>query len=151
LQTNSEAFQGTTDKQLAYALLRSILGMNIAVHGLSRIYTGVKPFAAAMVPLFAKTPLPPASVYFYAASLPFVEAVIGLFVLFGFASRYAYIAGGLVILSLTFGSTLRQDWEASGLQLIYALLYAILLATREYNKFSIDGWLTAIREQRTLS
>ena len=35
--------QRTTDKQLAYALLRLILGMNIAVHGLSRIYTGVKP------------------------------------------------------------------------------------------------------------
>jgi thiosulfate dehydrogenase [quinone] large subunit len=133
--------QHTTDKQLAYALLRLILGMNIAVHGLSRIYTGVKSFAEGMVPLFAKTPLPPASVYFYAASLPFAEAIIGLFVLFGVASRYAYVAGGLVILSLTFGSTLRQDWESAGLQLIYALLYAILLATREYNKFSLDTWL----------
>jgi thiosulfate dehydrogenase (quinone) large subunit len=133
--------QRTADKQLAYALLRLILGLNIAVHGLSRIYTGVKPFAEGMVPLFAKTPLPPASVYFYAASLPFAEAIIGLFVLFGVASRYAYVAGSLVILSLTFGSTLRQDWESAGLQLIYALLYAILLATREYNKFSLDTWL----------
>jgi thiosulfate dehydrogenase (quinone) large subunit len=141
--------QHTTDKQLAYALLRLILGMNIAVHGLSRIYTGVKPFAEGMVPLFAKTPLPPASVYFYAASLPFAEAIIGLFVLFGVASRYAYVAGSLVILSLTFGSTLRQDWESAGLQLIYALLYAILLATREYNKFSVDTWMTTIREKGT--
>jgi thiosulfate dehydrogenase [quinone] large subunit len=141
--------QHTTDKQLAYALLRLILGMNIAVHGLSRIYTGVKPFAEGMVPLFAKTPLPPASVYFYAASLPFAEAIIGLFVLFGVASRYAYVAGSLVILSLTFGSTLRQDWESAGLQLIYALLYAILLATREYNKFSIDARMTTIREKGT--
>jgi thiosulfate dehydrogenase (quinone) large subunit len=141
--------QHTTDKQLAYALLRLILGMNIAVHGLSRIYTGVKPFAEGMVPLFAKTPLPPASVYFYAASLPFAEAIIGLFVLFGVASRYAYVAGSLVILSLTFGSTLRQDWESAGLQLIYALLYAILLATREYNKFSVDAWMTTIREKGT--
>jgi thiosulfate dehydrogenase [quinone] large subunit len=141
--------QHTTDKQLAYALLRLILGMNIAVHGLSRIYTGVKPFAGGMVPLFAKTPLPPASVYFYAASLPFAEAIIGLFVLFGVASRYAYVAGSLLILSLTFGSTLRQDWESAGLQLIYALLYAILLATREYNKFSIDAWRTIIREKGT--
>jgi thiosulfate dehydrogenase (quinone) large subunit len=139
----------TTDKQLAYALLRLILGMNIAVHGLSRIYTGVKPFAEGMVPLFAKTPLPPTSVYFYAASLPFAEAIIGLFVLFGVASRYAYVAGSLLILSLTFGSTLRQDWESAGLQLIYALLYAILLATREYNRFSIDGWKAAIKEKGT--
>jgi len=143
--------QRTTDKQLAYALLRLILGTNIAVHGLSRIYTGVKPFAEGMVPLFAKTPLPPASVYFYAASIPFAEAIIGLFVLVGVASRYAYIVGSLEILSLTFGATLRQDWESAGLQLIYALLYAILLATREYNKFSIDAWITAIRQKRTLA
>jgi thiosulfate dehydrogenase (quinone) large subunit len=88
-------------------------------------------------------------VYFYAASLPFAEAIIGLFVLFGVASRYAYVAGSLVILSLTFGSTLRQDWESAGLQLIYALLYAILLATREYNKFSVDAWMTTIREKGT--
>jgi thiosulfate dehydrogenase (quinone) large subunit len=143
--------QRTTDKQLAYALLRLILGMNIAVHGLSRIYTGVKPFAEGVVTLFAKTPLPPASVYFYAASLPFAEAIIGLFVLFGVASRYAYLAGGLLILSLTFGSTLRQDWESAGLQLIYALLYAILLAARDYNKFSVDGWMTAMREKGNLA
>ena len=103
------------------------------------------------VTLFAKTPLPPASVYFYAASLPFAEAIIGLFVLFGVASRYAYLAGGLLILSLTFGSTLRQDWESAGLQLIYALLYAILLATRDYNKFSVDGWMTAMREKGNLA
>ena len=133
--------QRTTDKQLAYALLRLILGMNIAFHGLSRIYTGVKPFAEGVVPLFAKTPLPPASVYFYAVSLPFAEAIFGLFMLFGLASRYAYVAGGLLMLSLTFGSSLRQDWASAGLQLIYALLYAILLATREYNKFSLDAWL----------
>jgi thiosulfate dehydrogenase [quinone] large subunit len=133
--------QRTTDKQLAYALLRLILGMNIAVHGLSRIYTGVKPFAEGVVPLFAKTPLPPASVYFYAVSLPFAEAIFGLLMLFGLASRYAYVAGGLLMLSLTFGSSLRQDWASAGLQLIYALLYAILLATREYNKFSLDAWL----------
>ncbi len=133
--------QRTTDKQLAYALLRLILGMNIALHGLSRIYTGVKPFAEGVVPLFTKTPLPPASVYFYAVSLPFAEAIVGLFALFGLASRYAYVAGGLLMLSLTFGSSLRQDWASAGLQLIYALLYSILLATREYNKFSLDAWL----------
>jgi len=71
----------------------------------------------------------------------FAEAIIGLFALLGLASRYAYVAGALLILSLTFGSTLRQDWASAGLQLVYALLYAILLATREYNKFSLDAWL----------
>ena len=133
------------DKQLAYGLLRLVLGTNIMIHGVSRMYMGVKDFAQALVPLFAKTPLPPGAVYAYASALPVVEAIIGLCVLFGFESRYAYVLGLLLIASLTFGAALRQDWDSAGLQLIYALLYAILLASREYNLLSVDGWLAVLR------
>ena len=136
----------TADLRLAYGLLRLILGVNIAVHGVSRINMGVRLFAQGLVPLFAKTPLPPGTVYAYASVLPFAEAAIGFFVLVGLESRYAYVLGLLLILSLTFGATLRQDWESAGLQLIYALTYAALLAFREYNSFSVDGWMAAIRQ-----
>jgi thiosulfate dehydrogenase [quinone] large subunit len=140
----------TMDRQLAYGLLRLILGMNILIHGVSRLYMGVKNFAQTLVPLFVKTPLPPGAVYAYASALPFVEAMIGLCVLLGFGSRYAYVCGLLLIASLTFGAALRQDWDSAGLQLIYALLYAILLAGREYNAFSIDGWLAALQGRGNL-
>ena len=135
-----------TDLRLAYGLLRVILGVNIAVHGVSRINMGVRSFAQGLVPLFAKTPLRPGAVYAYAAALPFAEAAVGFFVLLGIESRFAYVLGLLLILSLTFGATLRQDWESAGLQLIYALTYAVLLALRGYNSFSVDGWLAAIRQ-----
>ena len=134
----------TMDRQLAYGLLRLILGTNILIHGVSRLYMGVEAFARALVPLFAKTPLPPSVVYAYASALPVAEAILGLCVLFGVGSRYAYVGGLLLIASLTFGAALRQDWDSAGLQLIYALLYAILLASREYNVFSIDGWMAAL-------
>jgi thiosulfate dehydrogenase [quinone] large subunit len=130
----------TTDFRLAYGLLRMILGTNIAVHGLSRLIAGVKPFAQGLLPLFANTHLPPRAVYAYGIALPFAETAIGLCVLLGFESRYAFVWGLLLILSLTLGATFRQDWESAGLQLIYALAYALLLACREYNTFSIDGW-----------
>jgi len=135
-----------TDIRLAYGLVRLILGMNIAVHGASRLAMGVRSFAQTLVPLYANTPLPAAAVYAYAVALPFAEAAIGFCVLFGIESRYAYVLGLLLILSLTFGATLRQDWESAGLQLIYALLYALLLAQREYNSFSVDAWWAAIRQ-----
>ena len=140
----------TMDRQLAYGLLRLILGMNILIHGVSRLYMGVKDFAQALVPLFAKTPLPPGAVYAYASALPIVETLIGLCVLFGFGSRYAYVFGLLLIASLTFGDALRQDWDSAGLQLIYALLYAILLASREYNVISVDGWLAPLQGRGNL-
>ncbi len=140
----------TMDRQLAYGLLRLILGMNILIHGVSRLYMGVKNFAQTLVPLFAKTPLPPGAVYAYASALPIVETLIGLCVLFGFGSRYAYVFGLMLIASLTFGAALRQDWDSAGLQLIYALLYAILLASREYNVISVDGWLAPLQGRGNL-
>ena len=129
----------TTDRNLAYLLLRVFLGINIAVHGASRIYSGVAGFANELVSQFAKTPLPSRMVYLFGVSLPFAEAVIGVLIFLGLWSRLAYCAGFLLIIALTFGSTLRQDWTAAGWQLLYAFAYAALLALREHNRYSVDG------------
>jgi thiosulfate dehydrogenase [quinone] large subunit len=76
---------------------------------------------------------------FFGLVLPWVEATLGLLLLLGLATRFALIAASLTILALTFGSTLRQDWESAGLQLIYAAIYAALLAFRRDNAYSLDG------------
>ena len=55
---------------------------------------------------------------------------------FGHANAFA--SGALLIFVLTFGSTLRQDWEASGRQLTYALMFSALLAFRQWNTLSCD-------------
>ena len=58
--------------------------------------------------------------------------------LLGLFRRSAYVLGLLLIASLTFGSTLKQDWTPASEQLIYALLYAVLLATRLQDKYCLD-------------
>ena len=131
--------QKTTDRNLAYLFLRIFFGINIAVHGASRIYGGVPGFATEMVSQFAKTPLPSRMVYFFGVSLPFAEAVIGVLICIGLWGRLAYCAGFLLLIALTFGSTLRQDWTAAGWQLLYAFAYAALLVFREHNVYSVDG------------
>jgi thiosulfate dehydrogenase (quinone) large subunit len=128
----------TIDRNLAYLFLRLFLGINIAVHGASRIYSGVAGFATELVSQFAKTPLPSWMTHAFGVSLPFGEAAIGVLILLGLCSRLAYCAGSLLMIALTFGSTLRQDWTAAGWQLLYALTYAALLAFREYNRYSVD-------------
>lgn len=87
------------------------------------------------------TPLPLWSVQLFALCLPWAEALVGLAVLFGVATRLALVVGVLELVLLTFGSTLRQDWDAAGIQLSYALVYAVLLAALEYNVYSIDARL----------
>ena len=136
------------DRALGYLLLRAGLGLNIFIHGATRLLAGPHKFAATLVPMFANTPLPAPSVVAFAYALPWLEAVIGLFVLFGIVTRNALLAGGLLMLALTFGSTLRQDWESAGLQLTYLLIYSALLAFRSHNTMSIDGLLS--REHRSM-
>ena len=128
----------TRDYSTAYALLRITLGVNIAMHGISRILAGVGAFAAGLEKQFAATPLPHFAVAAFAHALPWAEAIIGLLVLFGLATRFALIAGALLIVVLTFGTNLHQDWQVAGLQLIYAIAYALLIAFHRFNAFSLD-------------
>jgi thiosulfate dehydrogenase [quinone] large subunit len=77
----------------------------------------------------------------FALILPCAESVVGLLVLIGVRTRLTLVAGSLLILTLSFGATLNQDWESAGLQLIYAAVYASLLAFRHQNTLSIDALL----------
>ncbi len=126
------------DLPLAYALLRITLGVNIALHGISRIVAGPALFAASLTKQFANTPLPHFAVQGFGYALPWFEALVGLLILFGALTRVALIAGALLIVLLTFGSTLHQDWDIAGLQLIYAAVYFVLIALHQYNSFSVD-------------
>jgi len=130
------------DLSLGYALLRSTLGINIALHGISRIVAGPASFVSSLAKQFERTVLPHFAVQGFGYALPWLEALIGLLILFGALTRVALIVGALLIILLTFGSTLHQDWDIAGLQLIYALVYFVLIGLRQYNSLSIDGLLT---------
>lgn len=137
-----DADAGASDYSLAYALLRAFLGVNIAMHGISRILMGTGIFAAGIEKQFAATVLPHFAVAAFGHLLPWAEASIGLLILFGLATRFALVAGALLMVVLTFGSTLHQDWQIAGLQLIYAVAYALLIAFQKHNAFSLDGLLS---------
>jgi thiosulfate dehydrogenase (quinone) large subunit len=129
------------DAALGYLWLRATIGTNIFTHGLSRILAGPSHFADALVPAFQHAPLPAGLVRLFALALPWAESIVGMLVLLGIRTRFALVAGSLLILTLTFGATLNQDWESAGLQLIYATVYASLLAFRHYNTLSVDELL----------
>jgi thiosulfate dehydrogenase (quinone) large subunit len=132
--------QELEDRRIAYALLRAFLGVNIAIHGLSRLWAGPAVFQSKIEAQFAHAPLPHAAVAAFALLLPWAEAILGLLVLVGAATRLALIGGALLMIVLTFGSGLLQDWSAAGIQLTYAIAYALLLFLRTYNGWSIDAW-----------
>lgn len=78
-------------------------------------------FSASLEKMFHATVLPHILVRTFGYTLPWIEGTVGLLVLLGLLTRYALIGGALVILMLTFGSTLVQDWNAAGQT--YALVF----------------------------
>lgn len=135
--------RATSDAVLAYGLLRLIFGINIMLHGVTRLLAPHGAFLAYLTHYFEKTPLMPAWMLPpFAVVLPWAEAIFGALVLVGFASRIAMIGGALTLAALAFGTNLAQDWNIAGLQLIYAAIYYILLTKREeLNRLSIDGMM----------
>jgi thiosulfate dehydrogenase (quinone) large subunit len=129
----------SSDQRLAYALLRIVTGLNLMMHGVSRMMAGTDKFAAHLAGQFAHSSLPAWSVWGFGTVLPAIEALIGLLLLLGLRTRAALVAGSLLIMVLTFGSALVQDWAAAGLQLTYALVYSALLFLLRYNSWSLDA------------
>lgn len=124
----------------AHFVLRVVLGVNLAMHGVSRLFSGVGAFAESLVTGFAETPLPAGMVRAFGYALPPIELVIGLAILLGVALRGTLIASGMLMAMLTFGSCLRQDWSAAGSQLVYALVLYVLLLRLHDDRTSIDAW-----------
>lgn len=129
-------FRGEASR--GYALLRIALGLNICLHGLVRWIAGLYVFADSLVGMFQKTLLPAWAVYSFGFALPVLETAIGGAVLLGFRTCSALTAGSVLMLVLTFGSTLRQDWQIAGIQLTYSLVYSLLLAFVRFDTFSLD-------------
>jgi len=140
--TSAPQSRTMSDAVVAYGLLRFTFGINIMLHGVTRLLGPAGGFLAYLNHYFEKTPLMPKEMLpAFAIILPWCETIFGALVLVGAATRFALIAGALVLAALAFGTNLAQDWNIAGLQLIYALLYYYLLKNREeLNALSIDGW-----------
>ena len=133
----------SSDLVWAYTILRLSFGANIMLHGVSRLLAGHAAFLAYLTHYFEKTPLVPASLLpLFAWVLPPVESLLGLLLVLGLWTRFALIAGALVLAMLVVGTNLAQDWNVAGLQLIYAFLYYYLLVHRDRNTVSIDGMMS---------
>jgi len=127
------------DGKIGYALLRATIGINLLMHGVSRLLAGPAGFADHLSQQFAKSPLPPTLVHVFGVTLPAIEGLLGLLLLIGWKTRLTLIAASLLIMVLTFGSALVQDWNAAGAQLLYAVVFSLLLFLRQYNAWSLDG------------
>lgn len=122
---------------ISFLLLRLTIGISFMGHGLVR-FPKLAAFSNWMVGNFKQSILPEALVTPFSYILPFAEFTIGLLVLTGLLTKYALVAGGIVMLLLLFGTTMIENWEAIPSQIIHISLLAVLLHFLDANSFALD-------------
>src|SRR5271170_141019 len=85
------------NKQMGYALLRAVVGVNLMMHGVSRMIAGSGVFAAKLVIQFEHAPLPAWSVWVFGLTLPSIEGLLGILILVGLRTRAALVAASILI------------------------------------------------------
>lgn len=128
------------DLQAAFLFFRVTMGINIFLHGFTRIITGVDKFADTVAASFTSTPMPHSLTWAFLVVLPFLEAIIGAAQILGFCTRWAILAGAWLMTLLVLGTALRSDWASLGLQMTYVLCYFVLICTLRYDNFGFDHW-----------
>lgn len=128
------------DAALGYGLLRLTLGLNFLFHSYGR-WLNLDKFVGTVIGEFAHLPLPGWSVRTFAMAIVFWEPAVGGLLVLGLWTRWALVAGGLLIAALTFGTALRGEYPVLSEQLIYALVFFVLLLCRARgDRFGVDGW-----------
>ncbi len=127
------------DLALAYLFLRLLLGVNFFNHGFTRI-GNIPGFVEETVKTLDGSYFPEPLVRINAFAVPIIELVVGILITLGLATRLALIVTFALLVMLMMGVTSVQNWQAAGTQLVYGIVLFILLATCQYNIFSLDRW-----------
>lgn len=137
LGNGKEIWLRRTDAIIAYTLLRVVFGVNFFNHGFTRI-GNIPGFVDSMVGMYKDTFVPAILVRVPAYVIPPLELTVGLLLILGLATRGALIAGFCLMIVLMSGVTLLQNWDAATSQLIYCLVFFVLLALNSLNTVSVD-------------
>jgi uncharacterized membrane protein YphA (DoxX/SURF4 family) len=131
------ASPGTTDRALAYLIVRLTIGASLFGHGLVRM-PRLGAFHAHMMVEFKTSILPAPMVSACSYALPFAELIIGALLLAGALTRVAAVAAGLVMIVLIFGATSIEHFNVVGEQLVHVIFLAAVIAFRSHNAYSAD-------------
>jgi thiosulfate dehydrogenase [quinone] large subunit len=127
------------DRVLAYGIFRVALGVNLLGHAIVRILSGVGGFVEWLVQHMNVALLPAWLVRPFGYFLTVEEFVVGALLIVGWYTRPALVVGSLVMVALTWGTVLKQDWPTVGIQLSYSIAFFLLLFFRRYNEYSVDA------------
>lgn len=125
-------------RDIAYALLRSTLGVVFLFSGIGKLLKGPGAFAAGLQERFAGTWLPADLVALFGGLLPYAEAGLGVLLVLGLFNVLALALTGVLVLALTFGAVVEPRPPTVADNLLYALVVFVLLWTSDHNVYALD-------------
>lgn len=126
------------DTKWAYLLGRMAIGLSFFGHGLVRL-PKLSGFSEWMVEQFSKSLLPETLVLPFSYILPIAEFIAGLMIILGLFTRLGLMLAGFICLTLIFGTTLIENWEALPSQLIHVAFLSVLLTYLPHNRYAVDA------------
>jgi uncharacterized membrane protein YphA (DoxX/SURF4 family) len=134
-----------SDRAWAIFFCRAVLGLIFFMAGVYKCFvmTPVGHARHFFVEPYADTFLPIWSLWLTGTIVPVVELLAGALVLVGFKTRPALLSLGGVLVLVTFGHLLKEPLYEFHTHVIprLALLTVVLLAPREDDTLSVDGYL----------
>ncbi len=127
---------------VAVALGRWCLGLMFLFFGIGKL-SNVSGFAEGLAKQFEKTWLPSPLVSLFGHALPFLETVVGAFLLLGLFRNATLFVTGLLLLSLTFGQILLMQAQVVFSNTVYVFMAAALLFLERF-----DYWVVFPRPKR---
>jgi thiosulfate dehydrogenase (quinone) large subunit len=131
----------TVDRNMAFALLRVMLGINMLGRSIVRM-PQLDSFTAGMASNFADTFLPEPFVLVYAYIIVITESILGVLLILGWKTRWALLTMGILLITLAFGQILQQSFGTVANILVYAFVVSFLLFNTKFDHFGIDRGLS---------
>lgn len=125
--------------KISYLIVRLTIGMSMFSHGLVRI-PKLYVFSEGMIANFSDSLLPEVIVLPFSLMLPFLEFIIGAFLLLGYKTGWFAQAGGFLMVILIFGTSVIENWGALPSQLIHSAFFVVLLQFLPANQLSLDAY-----------
>jgi thiosulfate dehydrogenase (quinone) large subunit len=128
----------TGHREIGYALLRVTFGIVFLFAGIGKFIGRLANFVGTMNQHFSGK-LPGAMVMPFAYVLPFGEVTAGALIVLGLLTRLGLTISGLLLIGLTFGTVMLNDFPTAAHNVQYALVNFALLWLADLNRYSLDS------------
>ena len=125
-------------REVGYGLLRLTFGVVFLFAGIGKFMGGLGNFVGTMNQHFSGK-LPAMMVMPFAYVLPFGEVTAGALIALGLFARLGLTISGLLLIGLTFGTVMLNDFPTVAHNAQYALVNFALLWLSDLNRYSLDS------------